>query len=194
MKVKMFTSTSLLFGIYHKTVLESNTICWYKPECKCESFNFRIRNSKVSKHRNCIIFVHKIKHVIFEIWIACIFCMYIGIYIFSNWDMHSTTFVLLDISGIYLISDEWTKVEANLWVISTLLQLVDWPIKVQILHLQNPPILWWVKSDPTSSIGDSSNSHSTTTGRIKHLICRKSLFAREERWFSTNWQSASFLS
>ena len=108
--------------------------------------------------------------------------------------LHYFCLLLLDILGIYLISDEWTKVEANLWVISTLLQLVDWPIKVQILHLQNPPILWWVKSDPTSSIGDSSNSHSTTTGRIKHLICRKSLFAREERWFSTNWQSASFLS
>ena len=172
--------------------LGSNTICWYKPECKCESFNFRIRNSKVSKHRNCIMFVRKIGHVIFE---NCTFKIS-DFYELSRAleSLDSTTFVLLNILGIYLISDEWTKVEANLWVISTLLQLVDWPIKVQILHLQNPPILWWVKSDPTSSIGDSSNSHSTTTGRIKHLICRKSLFAREERWFSTNWQSASFLS
>ena len=180
--------------------LGSNAICRYKPECKCESFNFRIRNSKVSKRQIVLCFYIRIGHVVHKICIIKYAFFYLYIHYLRHafeWSisrLHYFRLLLLDILGIYLISDEWTKVEANLWVISTLLQLVDWPIKVQILHLQNPPILWWVKSDPTSSIGDSSNSHSTTTGRIKHLICRKSLFAREERWFSTNWQSASFLS
>ena len=58
------------------------------------------------------MFVRKIGHVIFE---NCTFKIS-DFYELSRAleSLDSTTFVLLNILGIYLISDEWTKVEANL--------------------------------------------------------------------------------